>query len=116
MHKEHTNLVCFIAGIFANFLAKICRAFDVIINVNEFSHRHSEFWVHLKVQFMPIQHQRMVELMAIMNFFIGANSGFVNEFNGSRLVAHNNSLDDNVNRNPQAIRRDEEIRQEISSL
>ena len=47
--------------------------------------------------------------MAIMNFFTGANSGFVNKFNGSRMVAHNNWLDDNVNRNPQAVRRDEEI-------
>ena len=65
---------------------------------------------------MPTQHQRMMELMGITNFFAGANSGFVNKFNGSRMVAHNNWLDDNVNRNPQAVKRYEEIRQEISLL
>ena len=48
--------------------------------------------------------------MAITNFFTRASSRLVNEFSGSRMVAHNNWLDDNINQNPQVVKKDERIR------
>ena len=54
--------------------------------------------------------------MAITYFFIGANSGFVNKINGSKKVAYDNWLENKANKNPQALRREEEIRYEVSKL
>ena len=63
-----------------------------MINVNIFNHFHCEFWINFKL--------RIVKIMAIIHFFIGANFRFVNEFNGSRKATYNNWLEDNANKNP----------------
>jgi len=50
-HIYYTNLVCFRAVVFYDFLANMCYNYQILINVNHFDPNRPEFHIMLKIKF-----------------------------------------------------------------
>ena len=70
IHHTHTDPVCFRAAIFSKFLARICRDFKVVVNVNRYDERRPEFLINLKLRYHSSRWGRMLEVMAMTHFLI----------------------------------------------
>ncbi len=114
-HKNHTDPVCFRAAIFANFLAKICGDFKVIVNVNQFDRRHPEFHIDVKLRYNLSRWKRMLEIMSMTHFLYGANGCFINEF-GTTKVAVDKWLREQESSNTRIYQEDDSVRKEVSRL
>ena len=81
-HKTHQDPVCFRAAIFAQFLALVCMTHRIYINVNQYESKHPEFLINMKMQYLPTQHLRMLEIMCVTHFIYSGSLCFINECRG----------------------------------
>jgi hypothetical protein len=70
VHQGHTDPVCFRVAVFCNFLHCMCARFGVIINVNIWDPRQPEFILNLKLQYHNTRWVKMIEVMAMTQFFV----------------------------------------------
>lgn len=83
-HSHHCDPVYYSAVVFSNILADWCGQSNVTIDNNQFSESHHEFLLLLKLQYRPTRWVRLVEVMAISHFIVGAHKCLINEFPNTR--------------------------------
>ena len=91
-HKIHQDPVCFHAAIFAHFLVQICITHHICINVNQYESSHFEFFINMKLRYLPTRHLQMVEIMCVIHFIYNDSLCFINEFRGGRKKTYDKWL------------------------
>lgn len=85
IHIAHVDPVCFRTTIFATLLARWCREYQIIVNINIFYSANPEFWMLLKMQYRATRWIQMIEAMCITHFIIGAHYTMIYDMGNTRV-------------------------------
>jgi len=67
---NHMDPVCFYTTIFCDFLHYMRINYKVVIDVNQFNIKRPKIYILVKLQYLSLRWQRVLEVMAIIHFLI----------------------------------------------